>query len=139
MMNNFIIFFCGCLFAFGLGMSGMTDPKKVIGFLDITGDWKPTLAFVMIGAIGVHSLLYFFIKKLHSPLLASNFSFPRSKDIDGALILGSIIFGVGWGIGGYCPGPALATLGGVIYSPFIFTGAMLIGVFLFHNIFSKEN
>jgi len=103
------IFFAGVLFAVGLVISGMTQPSKVVGFLDIFGNWDPSLALVMGGAVAVHALAYRWIKGRSSPLLAPTFQIPTKTDIDTKLILGSALFGVGWGLGGYCPGPAISS------------------------------
>ena len=100
----------GLIFAFGLGISGMTDANKVIGFLNLAGDWDPSLAFVMVGAIGVHLLLYRAILRRESPLFAQRFQLPTRRDVDSKLVVGSALFGVGWGLGGICPGPALVSL-----------------------------
>lgn len=100
----------GVLFGVGLAVSGMTLPSKVAGFLDFTGSWDPTLMFVMGGAIGVHALVYWLARKRPSPILADRFQLPTRRDIDARLVLGAAIFGVGWGLGGYCPGPAVTSL-----------------------------
>jgi uncharacterized membrane protein YedE/YeeE len=126
-MMHFVSLFCGALFAIGLGLSGMTNPQKVIGFLDITGNWQPALMFVMIGAITIHSLTYYLVKGKKQTLLGKRFSLPSKKDADMHLILGSAIFGMGWGVGGYCPGPALASLGAFLNTALVFTLAMVVG------------
>jgi len=100
-------FSSGMVFALGLGISGMTRPVKVIGFLDFFGAWDASLAFVMIGAIAVYFAAYHWSRKMSSPLLAADFSLPKRSDLDAKLILGAAIFGAGWGLGGFCPGPAL--------------------------------
>ena len=100
----------GILFGLGLVVSGMTMPSKVVGFLDFTGRWDPTLMFVMGGAVMVHAVLYRFIIKRRSPLFAHAFQLPTRKDIDGRLLAGAALFGLGWGLGGYCPGPAVTSL-----------------------------
>ncbi len=118
----------GLVFGFGLIVSGMVNPAKVLGFLDIAGNWDPSLAFVMIGAIGVTAPGYFYLRKKSRPVLGSQFHWPTTEDIDGRLLTGAAIFGLGWGLGGLCPGPALAglTLGnpGVL----IFVCAMIAGM-----------
>ncbi|MCA9618863.1 MAG: YeeE/YedE family protein [Myxococcales bacterium] len=123
-------FFAGSLFAIGLVLGGMTQPSKVIGFLDIAGNWDPSLAFVMGGAILVLAPLLRIIKRLRQPLLAPTFSMPSRKDIDLRLITGAALFGVGWGLGGYCPGPALTSVGGFSSSALTFAGSMLVGFLL---------
>jgi uncharacterized membrane protein YedE/YeeE len=100
----------GIFFGVGLVVSGMTLPSKVAGFLDFTGAWDPTLMFVMGGAIAVHALVYWLVRKRPSPLFAERFQLPTRKDIDARLVLGAAIFGVGWGLGGYCPGPAVTSI-----------------------------
>lgn len=98
-------FISGVVFALGLGISGMTRPIKVIGFLDFFGAWDASLAFVMIGAIAVYFVAYHWSRTMPSPLLAAHFSLPRRGDLDTNLILGAAIFGAGWGLGGFCPAP----------------------------------
>lgn len=121
----------GLIFGFGLSLSGMTDPRKVLAFLDIGGAWDPSLAFVMIGAIAVHALSYhLWLKKRARPFLASAFSLPSLRAIDARLISGAAIFGVGWGIGGFCPGPALVSLMGGSASALLFMLAMLGGMLI---------
>src|ERR1700730_727968 len=95
-------FVSGLVFALGLGISGMTRPVKVIGFLDFTGNWDPSLAFVMIGAIAVYFVAYRWSRRMPSPLLAANFSLPKRSDLDAKLILGAALFGAGCGLGGFC-------------------------------------
>lgn len=102
-------FLSGVLFAAGLVISGMTQPSKVIGFLDFGGDWDPSLAFVMAGAILVHSVAYRLIAGRASPLWALSFQIPTRRDIDFPLVFGAVLFGTGWGLAGYCPGPAIAS------------------------------
>ncbi|MDW8247084.1 MAG: YeeE/YedE family protein [Sandaracinaceae bacterium] len=100
----------GLLFGAGLVISGMTSPEKVRGFLDFTGKWDPTLIFVMGGAVGVHFFAYRFIRGKQSPLFARAFQVPTRRDIEPKLVIGAAIFGIGWGLGGYCPGPAIVSL-----------------------------
>lgn len=115
----------GILFGVGLVVSGMTLPAKVAGFLDFTGAWDPTLMFVMGGAIAVHAVVYRAVRGRASPLLAERFQLPTRKDIDARLILGAAIFGLGWGLGGYCPGPAVTSLVSGHGEVFAFVAAML--------------
>lgn len=122
--------FAGFVFGLGLVISGMTDPSKVVGFLDITGAWDPSLAFVMGGAVGVHALLYRIIRPGPRPLLASAWQIPSRHDIDLRLLGGAAIFGVGWGIGGYCPGPALVSVASLSAAPIVFVVAMSLGMAL---------
>lgn len=110
-IQNIIAINLGMLFAAGLIISGMTQPQNIINFLDITGNWSPLLLLVMLGAIGVYMpAYYFFIKKKEKPLLEEKFFIPLKGKIDKKLIFGSGIFGIGWGISGFCPGPALTSL-----------------------------
>lgn len=102
--------FSGILFGAGLLVSGMTMPSKVLGFLDVAGDWDPSLAFVMVGGIGINLVLGRLLLKRAAPVWAAGFSLPTATAIDGPLVLGAVIFGIGWGLGGYCPGPAVASL-----------------------------
>ncbi|MCS6899893.1 MAG: YeeE/YedE family protein, partial [Myxococcales bacterium] len=120
----------GLLFGMGLGISGMTLPAKVIGFLDVTGSWDASLAFVMMGAIGVHAGLYPIIRRRQLPLFDSTFHIPTRRDLDGRLISGAALFGVGWGLGGFCPGPALVSLGSGSSGAALFVVAMLVGMLL---------
>ena len=136
MKQGFVSLFVGILFGLGLAISGMTQPEKVISFLDIFGDWDPSLAFVMAGAIAVHFIAYRIKKKRTSPLLTADFSVPTNTKIDGKLILGSAMFGVGWAIGGFCPGPAIVSLITLKAEPFIFVLSMTAGMFA-HHYFEK--
>jgi uncharacterized membrane protein YedE/YeeE len=123
-------FISGIVFALGLGISGMTRPVKVIGFLDFAGSWDPSLAFVMIGAIGVYFVAYRWSRKMASPVLAAEFSVPTRSDLDGRLIIGAAIFGAGWGLGGFCPGPAITSLASGATPVMVFVAAMTIGMYL---------
>jgi uncharacterized membrane protein YedE/YeeE len=123
----FSALFSGLLFGAGLLVSGMTMPSKVLGFLDVAGDWDPSLAFVMVGGIGINLVLGRLLLKRAAPLFAPAFSGPTVTAIDGPLVLGAVIFGIGWGLGGYCPGPALVTAAGGGQA-LLFVGAMLVGM-----------
>ena len=101
----------GVLFAVGLGLSGMTQPARVIGFLDVGGAWDPSLLVVMMGAVGVYAVAYRLSRRLERPFLAPGFADISPRALDARLLAGAAIFGVGWGIAGFCPGPALASLG----------------------------
>jgi len=118
----------GSVFAVGLAISGMTQPTKVVGFLDVTGDWDPSLALVMVGAIGVHLCAYRILPKMSKPLLSHTFRLPPDRPIDKPLITGAILFGVGWGVSGFCPGPALVSLTGGMAAAIPFVGGMLLGM-----------
>ena len=120
----------GSLFGAGLALGGMTDPARVRGFLDIFGDWDPTLAFVMGGAVIVMAIAWRFREHMAHPLFAEKFSLPDRSDLTGRLIGGSALFGVGWGIAGLCPGPGIAALVIEPASAAIFAVSMLAGMFL---------
>ena len=130
-MNRlFAAFLAGLVFAIGLGLSGMTDANKVIGFLNLAGEWDPSLAFVMVGAIAVHLSLYRLILKRKSPLFADRFHIPTRQDIDPKLVGGGALFGVGWGLGGFCPGPGLVSATGLGSAAAVFVGCMIAGMLL---------
>ena len=131
MKPAFISFVSGVVFALGLGIGGMTQPAKVIGFLDFAGNWDPSLAFVMIGAIAVHSFFYRVIRRRTAPLVSPEFAMPTRMIIDLPLVGGAVIFGLGWGLAGFCPGPALTSLASGNLSPVIFTVAMITGMLLY--------
>ena len=120
MRQNLFSAFVGFLFSIGLGISGMTNPQKVISFLDIFGSWDPSLLFVMVGAIVVHFTAYRLIKKRKLPIYSSEWHVPRGNKITRGLIIGSILFGAGWGLAGYCPGPALVSLATLSTRPIFF-------------------
>lgn len=101
----------GALFGLGLTVSHMINPAKVLGFLDVAGDWDPSLAFVMLGALIVATPAYVLSRRLRAPLYAEEFARPGATRIDHRLIIGALLFGIGWGLVGYCPGPALASIG----------------------------
>jgi uncharacterized membrane protein YedE/YeeE len=134
MKTTLVAFISGMVFAVGLGIGGMTQPAKVIGFLDFTGDWDPSLAFVMLGAIGVHSLFYRVLCNRPSSRFSFAISLPSRTEIDSLLLGGSVIFGMGWGIAGFCPGPALTSLASGNFSVTIFSVAMIAGIFVFDFI-----
>ena len=134
MKMTLVAFISGMVFAVGLGIGGMTQPAKVIGFLDFTGNWDPSLAFVMLGAIVVHSLFYRMLRNRSSFRFSLEISLPSRTEIDSRLIGGSVTFGLGWGIAGYCPGPALTSLASGNSSAVIFSVAMIAGIFVFDFI-----
>jgi uncharacterized protein len=130
---NISSFVAGLLFAAGLGIAGMTQPQKIISFLDITGRWDPSLMFVMGGALAVHLISYRLITRRKSPLFDNSFHIPNRTDIDFKLIGGSALFGIGWGLSGYCPGPAVVALtapGTLIFAFFL---SMLGGMIIFER------
>ena len=118
----------GLIFGLGLILSGMTDPSKVIGFLDLTGQWDPSLAFVMGGAILVGLVAFQFAKGREKSLLGDLMRLPTARQVDRRLVLGSLAFGIGWGLAGYCPGPALVAVAQGGIQPLIFMAAMLAGM-----------
>jgi uncharacterized protein len=121
----------GLLFALGLALGGMTDPRKVIGFLDFAdGSWDPSLAFVMVGAIAITSVAFWWTRGRARPLWAERWSIPTRRDLDGALIAGAALFGVGWGLGGFCPGPGFVSLVTGSADVWIFVLSMLGGLYL---------
>src|SRR5271166_1412874 len=124
----------GVLFGLGLTISHMIDPAKVLGFLDIAGDWDPSLAFVMLGALTVMTPTYALSKRLRAPLCAEDFALPAATRVDQHLILGALLFGAGWGLVGYCPGPALASIGFGGGRTLLFVAAMLVGMAVFTSI-----
>jgi len=131
MKSILVSFMSGIVFAVGLGVGGMTQPAKVVGFLDFAGNWDPSLAFVMLGAIGVHSLFYRMLRNRSSSRFSLAISLPSRTEIDSRLIGGSVTFGLGWGIAGYCPGPALTSLASGNSSAVIVSVAMIAGIFAF--------
>ncbi len=127
-MLMFTALLSGLLFGLGLILGGMTDPAKVIGFLDLGGYWDPSLAFVMGGAIAVASAAFVLAGRRSRSLLGAPMQIPRASDLDARLIVGSLLFGAGWGIAGFCPGPALVALGRGMPEAQLFTGSMLVGM-----------
>lgn len=127
-------FLSGAVFAAGLALSGMTQPQKVVGFLDVAGDWDPSLAFVMMGAIGLNIVLFRFILKRTGPVFGGVFQLPNRKDIDPRLVLGAALFGAGWGLGGYCPGPGLVSLAAGGLPALVFVIAMSVGMVANHFV-----
>ena len=131
MMQIVMALIAGLVFGLGLILSGMTNPAKVLGFLDIAGNWDPSLAFVMGGAILVGFVAFRFAAKRPITLLGDVMRLPTAKQIDRRLVLGGLTFGVGWGLAGYCPGPALVSLATGSAEPIIFVVAMLAGMAVF--------
>jgi uncharacterized membrane protein YedE/YeeE len=128
-----LFFLAGGLFGMGLAISGMTDPARVIGFLNIFGAWDPALLFVMAGAVGVYGLGMLLLRRVKN----QNLELPSaaSSPIDRQLVIGSAIFGMGWGLGGFCPGPALANLGALQIEALLFVPTMAIGMLLAQRFF----
>ena len=130
MLRQLSILLSGVLFGAGLTLGGMTDPARVRGFLDLFGNWDPTLAFVMGGAVLVMALAWLIQPRLAKPVFADSFSLPTRRDLTPKLIGGSALFGMGWGIAGLCPGPAIAALVIEPFSAAIFVITMLAGMFV---------
>ncbi len=130
-MSRFSEFLVGLLFGIGLIISGMINPAKVIGFLDLFGTWDPSLAFVMGGGIIIGLFGFAFAKKRTSNFLGGALHLPTSSQIDKRLVIGSLLFGAGWGLAGFCPGPALVTMAAGVPKAMAFVGFMLIGMWLF--------
>jgi uncharacterized membrane protein YedE/YeeE len=128
--KQIVALFTGILFGLGLGVSQMINPEKVLAFLDVAGDWDPSLALVMGGAVGVTLLTFRHVLRLPTPLFSRRFEIPGSDAIDTPLLSGAVIFGIGWGISGYCPGPAIASLTIGSLEPPIFILAFIVGNFL---------
>ena len=134
-MNKIISLISGAIFGFGLTVSSMTNPAKVLGFLNLFGQWDPSLIFVMIGAIIVSSPFFFLFKSKEKPLFAQSFLIPEIKRIDSKLIIGSSLFGIGWGAVGLCPGPAISSLALLNNYSLAFIASMFLG-FLLAKVFN---
>lgn len=130
-MKNILAGLVGLVFGIGLIVSGMTDPSKVLGFLDVAGQWNPSLGLVMGGAIGVGIVAFRFAERRDRSLLGDAMRLPTSTQIDRRLVFGGLAFGAGWGLAGYCPGPAVASLASGGTKPLIFFVAMLAGMGIF--------
>lgn len=130
-MNALLTFAAGLVFGIGLILSGMTDPGKVIGFLDVTGNWDPSLAFVMGGAILIGFFAFRLAEKRAESFLGGAMHLPQRRDIDMRLIGGSLLFGIGWGLAGFCPGPALVSFASGVHEAAIFVAAMLGGMLVY--------
>jgi uncharacterized membrane protein YedE/YeeE len=127
-MRGIVSLVSGLIFGIGLIVSGMTNPAKIQNFLDIFGTWDPSLMFVMGGAIAVTMPGFLFLKTKEKPLFAPDFGWPSRTDLDLKLIFGSSVFGFGWGLGGFCPGPALTALPGGLSETVLFVVAMVAGI-----------
>lgn len=126
----------GALFGLGLAMSGMTDARRILGFLDVFGSFDPTLVFVLGGAVSTTALLFRVVLRRGNPVLAETYELPKAKHVDRRLLGGAALFGIGWGSAGYCPGPALASLAVGSAEALWFTSAMLAGTLL-HRLITK--
>lgn len=130
-MNRIVAFASGLLFAVGLVVGGMTQPKKIVDFLDFFGAWDPSLALVMGGALLVNAAAYFWKKNREEPIVAPKFYIPQRSDLDWKLIGGALLFGVGWGVGGYCPGPGITAVVSAKLPAIGFIGGLVGGVLAF--------
>ena len=126
-VRSLVALTAGLMFGAGLALSQMVNPVRAIGFLDLAGDWDPCLALVMAGALAVTVPAFPWIVKRRKPVLADRFELPTRRDVDRRLVAGSLLFGVGWGIGGFCPGPALAALATGRMDVVVFVVAMFVG------------
>jgi len=133
-MKNVLALISGLVFGFGLILSGMANPAKVIGFLDLAGSWDPSLAFVMGGAIAIGFFAFKYAETRNTTLLGEELNLPRNNTIDKRLIGGSLVFGAGWGLGGFCPGPGLVSLGMGYSGGIIFALSMVVGMLAFELI-----
>ena len=133
-MNKLVSLFCGIIFGIGLVISQMINPAKVLGFLNVFGEWDPSLAFVMIGALIVSSPLFHLFKNKEKPIFSTSFSISENKEIDKRLIFGSILFGAGWGLAGLCPGPAISSIALLNISSVTFVFSMFIGFYIASKI-----
>jgi hypothetical protein len=131
-------FIAGLLFGAGLAASGMTQPPKIVGFLDFFGAWDPTLLFVLAGAVGAYATALRLGRGRPAPYLEGGFESPSVGPVSGKLMAGSAIFGAGWGVSGFCPGPAVVVLGAAAPVALVFVPAMLAGMFLYRRLFSDE-
>ena len=129
-MSKIISLVSGIVFGVGLVISEMINPEKVLGFLNLFGNWDPSLAFVMIGALIVSSPLFYIIKNKEKPLFAEKFNYSNNKEVNNRLIVGSALFGAGWGLGGLCPGPAISSIALININSITFVFAMFFGFYL---------
>jgi uncharacterized membrane protein YedE/YeeE len=134
MLKNLSALFCGILFGLGLAISQMVNPAKVLGFLDIAGDWDPSLALVMAGALITLGLAYRLILLRATPILEQSFLLPGAVGIDARLLIGASLFGIGWGLSGFCPGAAIAAISYGHIGALLFTLAMCVGIWAFRLI-----
>lgn len=131
MLTRVVALISGLLFGLGMMVSGMVDPVRVIGFLDFAGQWDPSLIFVMGGAIAVFMPIYFLVvRKMAKPVCEADFHLSKKQTVDGQLVGGSVLFGLGWGIAGICPGPALTSLSGGNIGVILFVVSMVVGTWL---------
>ena len=137
-MKTLVSFFLGLLFGIGLIVAGMSNPAKVLGFLDLAGRWDPSLAFVMMGAIGIASLPFYLLRRRQTAWLGEDLRWPTLKHIDRRLVIGSLLFGIGWGLACVCPGPALVLLGYGSVKGLGFVLAMIVGFLICDRCAPRE-
>ena len=137
-MNKLVSLISGIIFGIGLVVSEMVNPSKVLGFLDLFGNWDPSLAFVMIGALIVSSPMFHLLKKRKKPIFANEFNYSNNKNLNKGLIYGSVLFGAGWGLAGLCPGPAISSLALLNIYSIIFVVSMFVG-FYFVKFFNLDS
>lgn len=135
--RELVALIAGVVFALGLGLAGMTSPVKVLDFLDVFGDWDPSLAFVMGGAIAIYAPVYRRVRGREAPRLAEEFHWPTARDVDPRLVVGSLMFGVGWGLAGACPGPALVMSIEGSAPALLFVVAMLAGMIAHRQLVAR--
>ena len=133
-MNKLVALFCGTIFGIGLVISQMINPAKVLDFLNVFGEWDPSLALVMVGALIISSPLFHLFKNKEKPIFSTSFSISENKEIDKRLIFGSILFGAGWGLAGLCPGPAISSIALLNISSVTFVFSMFIGFYIASKI-----
>lgn len=138
MRNNLVALMMGFVFGIGLCISGMADPSKVLAFLDVTGRWDPSLAFVMAGGLLVAGISFSRINAMTKPVCCDKFYVPTATKIDGKLIVGSALFGIGWGLAGFCPGPAVTGLAFGISKIYVFFGALVCGMIIHEWVMGKR-
>ncbi len=138
-MNKIIALIAGLLFGYGLALSGMLSPSKVVGFLDITGNWDPSLAFVMGGGLIITIISFRILLKRPHPMFGDRFHVPNRNDIDKRLVVGALLFGVGWAIGGLCPGPAISSLAYASPKIALFCISMVAGILIAKKFFAQRD
>jgi uncharacterized membrane protein YedE/YeeE len=139
MKENSAALLAGLLFGLGLGLSQMIDRDRVLNFLDVTGKWDPTLLFVLGGAVAVTVITFRFVLRRPHPILATQFHLPTKSEIDLPLVLGAAIFGIGWGIAGYCPGPGITALVLGLWNPVLFVIALIVGSLTYKRYSTDQN
>lgn len=137
-MRSLTAFAAALTFGLGLLLSGMADPQNVLGFLDVFGAWNPRLLFVMVGAIAVHAPVYLWVRRQARPWFAPRFVIPTRRELDAKLFAGASLFGVGWGISGYCPGPVFVSLPSGRSGLLVFAAAMAVGSLLAHVLSARS-